>query len=100
MAFVRFGRIFPFTSASAIELSVCNGVGGYLCSIYSKMVLMYTASLAMMYNASNSASVAADMTCFSMWDMLRTAPLFCGMVESLDRKKWPPALLRGFGSLR
>ena len=86
-------------TASAIELSVCSGVGGCLCPISSKMILMYTASLAMIHKAANSASVAADMTCFIMWDMLRTSPLFCGMVESLDNKKWPPALLRAFGSL-
>ena len=64
------------------------------------MSLMYTTFLVMMYNAANSASVADDMTCFIMWDMLRTAPLFCGMVELFDRKKWPPALLRAFGLLR
>ena len=74
-------------TASAIELSVCSGVGGCLCPISSKMILMYTASLAMIHKAANSASVAADMTCFIMWDMLRTSPLFCGMVESLDNKK-------------
>ena len=48
----------------------------------------------------NSTSVADNITCFIMWDMLSTAPLFCGMVESLDKKKWPPALLRAFGLLR
>ena len=48
---------------------------------------MYTASLAMMYKAANSASVSDDITCFIMWAMLRTSLLFCGMVESLDKKK-------------
>ena len=62
--------------------------------------MIYTASLDMMYKVANSASVAYDITCFIMWDMLRTAPLFCGMVESIDREKWPPTLLRAFGSLR
>ena len=85
--FVRFGCILPFATASAIELSVCNGVGGCLCPIYSKMTLMYTASLTMMNKSANSASVADEMTCFIMWAMLRTDPLFCGMVELLDRKK-------------
>ena len=65
-----------------------------------KIIMMYTASPAMMCKASNYASVADDITCFIIWDMLRTAPLFCGMVESLDRKKLPLALLHAFGSLR
>ena len=55
---------------------------------------MYTAYLAIIYKYANYASVADDMTCFIMWDMLKTAPLFCGMVESLESKKCPPALLR------
>ena len=71
-----------------------------MCPISSKMIMMYTNYLAMMYKATNSDSVADDITCFIMWYMLRTAPLFCGMVELLDNKKWPPALLRDFGSLR
>ena len=54
----------------------------------------------MMYIASNFSSVADYMTCFIMWAMLRTAPLFYGMVESLDRVKCPPAPLRAFGLLR
>ena len=53
-----------------------------------------------MYNSANSAYVADEMKCFIMWAMLRTAPLFRGMVELLDRGKWPPALLRAFGLLR
>ena len=100
MAFVRFGFILPLTTASAIELSVCSGVGGCLCPIYSKMILIYTASLAIMYKAANYSSVANDIACSIMWAILRTAPLFCGVVESLDKKNWPPALLRDFGSLR
>ena len=100
MAFVRFGYILPLTTASAIELSVCSGVGGCLCPISSKIIMMYTASLDMVYKAANSASVADGITCFIMWDMLSTDPLFCGMVELLDRGKWPPALLHDFGSLR
>ena len=100
MDLVRFGCTLPLTTASAIEFSVFSGVGGCLCPIYSKMIMMYTASRVIMYNEANSDSVADYITCFIMWDMLSTAPLFCGMVESLDKKKWPPALLHAFGSLR
>ena len=71
-----------------------------MCPIYSKMILMYTASLAMIYKSTNSAYVADDMTVFIIWGMLRTAPLFCGIVESLDGKKLPLALLCAFGLLK
>jgi hypothetical protein len=63
IAFVRFGCIFPLITPSAIELSVCIGVGGCLCPISSKIILMYTDSRAMIYNAASSASVADVMTC-------------------------------------
>ena len=54
----------------------------------------------MMYKAAKYASVADDITPFIMWDMLRTAALFCGIVELLDKKKCSPALLYDFGLLR
>ena len=85
---------------SAIELSVCNGVGGCLCPISTRIILMYTASRVMMYSAPNSASVADDMTCFIMCAILSMAPLLGGLSVSCDRKNWPPARLRAFGSLK
>jgi len=88
IAFVRFGWTFPFVTASAIALSICNGVGGCACPISSRMIWMYTASLAIMYRAASSALVADDMTCLIMCATLRMAPLFGGMSESFERKKW------------
>ena len=64
------------------------------------MIMMYTASRSIMYNASNSAYFADDIICFIMWAMLSTALFFCGIMEYLDKQKWPPALLRAFGSPR
>ncbi len=87
-------------TASAIELLVCSSVGGCLCPISSRMILMYTASLAIMYSLANSTSVAEDITCLSMWAMFSTAPLFGGIGVLLDRKKCPPAQLLAFGLLR
>eukprot|EP00956_Cyclotella_meneghiniana_P033015 scaffold92765_cov67-Cyclotella_meneghiniana.AAC.2 len=96
MALVRLGCTLPFTTASAIELSVCIGAGGCLCPNSSKTLCMYyTASRAIMYkNAANSASVAHDIIFLIMCAMLRMAPLLGGSSESNDMKKWPPALLR------
>ncbi len=100
MAFVYFDCTLPLITASAIELSVCSGVGGCLCPISSRMILMYTASLAIMYNPANSTSVAEDITCLIMWAMFSAAQLFGGIGVSMDKKKCPPARLRALGSLR
>ena len=83
ISFVRFGCIFLLHTASVIEFFVCNGVGGCLCPISSKIILMYTASCAMMYSAASSASVADVMMCLIMCVMLRIAPLFWGIFASL-----------------
>ncbi len=100
IALVCLGMNLPLTTPSAIELSVWSGVGGCLCPNSSRMILMYTASRAMMYNAANSASVADNMTCLMTWAMLRTAPLFGGMFAPLERKKCPPVLLHAQSLLR
>jgi hypothetical protein len=100
MAFVHFECTLPLITASAIELLVCSSVGDCLCPISSRMILMYTASLAIKYNPANSASVAEDITCLIMWAMFSTAPLFGGIGVSLDKKKCPPARLRALGLLR
>ena len=49
--------------------------------------MMYTALRAMMFSDASLASVADVMTCLIMWEMLRIAPLFCGIIDSLDKKK-------------
>ena len=101
IALVRLGCTFPLMMASAMALLVCIGAGGCLYSILLRIILMYNASLAMMYNAASFASVAYDITFLMMWcEILRIAPLFDGICVSSDRKKCPPALLRAFGLLR
>jgi hypothetical protein len=100
MAFVHFDCTLPLITALAIELSVCSGVGGCLCPISSRMILMYTASLAIMYNPAHSTSVAEDITCLIMWAIFSTALLFGGIGVSLDKKKYPPAQLFALGLLR
>ena len=100
ISFVCFGCIFPLHTASIIALSVFNGVGGYLCHIPPKIILMHMASRAMMYSAASSASVAYVMTCLIICAMLRIAPLFWGIVALLDKKKCPPARLLDLCLLR
>ena len=93
IAFVHFGYILPLHTVSAIALSVCNQVGGYLCLISFSTILMYTASRAMMYIAASSASSADVMTCLIMWVMLRIAPFFCGIVSFFDKKEVTACLI-------
>ncbi len=100
IALVLFGCILPLMTASAIALSVCIGVGGCLWPNSLSIILMYTASRAMMYSPTSSALVADDVTFLIMCAMLSTAPLFGGMVVSLERKKCPLAWLRALGSLK
>ena len=100
MAFVCFGCTLPLITASAMTLSVCSGVGGCLCPKSSRMILMYTASCAIMYNPASSASVADDITFLMMCAIFSTAPLFGGMGVSLERKKCHPARLHALGLLK
>ncbi len=46
IAFDCLGVIFALMTTSAMALSVCMGVAGCLCPISSYIILMYTASLA------------------------------------------------------
>ena len=100
IALVRFFRFFLLHTESDIALSVCNGVGGRLCPFPSKNILMYMDLRAIMYSAASSASVVDVMTCLIMCVILRSVPLFWGIVASLDKKKCPPARILDFGLLR
>jgi hypothetical protein len=91
MAFVHLGCILPLMMTFVIALSVCicSGVGGCLWPNSSRMILMYTALRAMMWSPARSALVADNMRFFMMCAMFNAAPLFGGMVVSLDRKNVP-----------
>ncbi len=84
IAFDHLGVIFVLMTASAIALSVCMGVADCVCPISSNIILIYTASCAIVYSAASSASVANVMTCLMMWAMLRMAP-FLGGISALKR---------------
>ncbi len=100
MALVCLGCTLPLMTPSAIALSVCSGVGGCACPSSSRIILMKTASHAIMYRPASSASVAEDIMFLMMCAMFRIAQLFGGTVVSLERKKCPPARLRAFGLLK
>jgi len=99
MALGCLGCTLPFMTVSAIVLSVCSGVGGCLCPNSSSMILIYC-FVHHYVGPTSSTLVANDMTFLMMCAMFSTAPLFGGMVVSLDRKKCPPALLCALGLLK
>ena len=84
------------TNPSAVVLSVCIGVGGYLWPIFSNAWRAGIASLQLMKMDTNSASAAEDMTAFMICEMVRTDPFFSRTAESSYMKKFPPAQLLAF----
>ena len=62
MALVRFGITRKLMIPSAVELSVCTGVGGWGWPISSKMLRISTPFRAFVYSAPSSAYAADDMT--------------------------------------
>ena len=82
---VRFGCILLLITPSAVELSICIGVGSWGCPISPSMFLRYTASFALMNSAPSSALAAEDMTAFIIWAMLSMAPLLGGNFSSVER---------------
>ena len=97
---VAFGCRFFVTNTRAVVLSVCIGIGGCLCPIYSTVFLDGMAWRELTKSAPISASAAEVITFLMIWAMLSTAPLFGGFSEWSDRKKCPPARLLAFGSER
>ena len=100
IAFVLLGCTLFVTTACAAKLSVCISVLSCGCPISDSVVLCGTVSLALIYIAPVSASVADVITVLMIWAMFKTAPLLAGIAALLDMKKFPPALLLAPGSLR
>jgi hypothetical protein len=100
MALVCLGCTLPLMTPSAIALSVCNSVGGFTWPSSSSMILIYTASQAIMYRPASFALVAEDIMFLIMCALFSIAQLFGGTVVLLERKKCPPAQLRAFSSLK
>ena len=86
--FVAFGWRFLLTKPRAVVLSVWIGVGGCTCPNSSTVT------------PAGIACRAEDMTFLMIWAIFNTAPLSVGSLLLSERKKWPPALLRAFGSVR
>ena len=62
IALDRFCCIVELVMPSVVELSICNGVGGCACPIYSSVMRRGTTALQLMKVAPHSAYDAMDIT--------------------------------------
>ena len=82
-----------FTMPNTVVLSVCIGVGCFLCPIYSSECRAGMASLKCIYRDPSLTSAAKNITALIICAIVSMNPLFGGSGESLDMKKFPLALL-------
>ena len=81
------------TTPCAVLLSVCIGVGGRFCPIYSRAWPDRMDSLQLANSALSSASADDDMTALMIFSMVNTAPFLGGNAVLLNINKCTPALL-------
>jgi hypothetical protein len=93
MALVNLGCTLPLMTP------ISNDAGGCTCPSSSSMILICTASRAIMYRPASSALVAETIRFLMMCAMFSINQLFGGTVILLERKKCPLARLCAVGSL-
>ena len=74
--------ILSLTMPRAVILSICIGVGGCLCPISYSLILAGTASQKLINSVQSSASAADDIRALMIIEIVVTAPLFGGSVDS------------------
>ena len=84
-----------FTAPSTVVLSVYMGAGGWLCPISSWKICAGIVSRELTKSAKSSASAAEDMNALIIYDMVMTAPLLGGVLDSSVMKIFAPALIWG-----
>jgi hypothetical protein len=97
MAFSLFGNILLVSSACAVALLVCIGVGGCGRPSSASVWHIELAIFVLMNRAPNSASAADDMTAQIICKILRMAPLLKGVLSFPAMNMCPPARLQDFG---
>jgi hypothetical protein len=97
MALVRFGWTLPLTMASVIAVGLQRWLFVSHFFYYDSNVNGFARNNV---ECANLASVMEALMCLMMCAMLRMTPLLGGMPAEEERKKWPPARLRAFGSER
>ncbi len=98
IAFYTFGIILLVSRSCAVLLSVCIGVGGWGWPSSLSVWRMEMAVFALMKRVPSSASAVDDMTSHIICKIVRTAPLFVGMLSLPAINMCLPVQLRAFGS--
>ena len=75
-------RMWVLTTPRAVAFSICVGVGGCLCPISYSLILAGTASQKLINSVQSSASAADDIRALMIIEIVVTAPLFGGSVDS------------------
>ena len=89
-----------FATPIAVVLSVCMGIGSFLCPITSRTIRAGIDSRQLTKSAQSSTSAAEDMTSLIIWDIFMTAPLLDVFSDSSITKTCPPDLLQDLDSER
>ena len=89
MDFSRFLEMFLAILPCAVVLSVCIGVGGYVCHISSGDWCARMASLKLKKSAPRSTYTADDMTTLTIMAKVNTDPLLRGNAVLSDMKNVP-----------
>ncbi len=97
IAFNAVGIILLVSRSFAVLLSVCIGVGGWGWPSSSSVWHIETAVFALIKRAPSSAYAVDDMTAHIICKILRTTPLFVGMLSLPAINMCPPARLHVFG---
>ena len=84
------------TTPCKVVLSVFLGVGGCLCTIYSRAWRAGVASLKFINSDTSSALDDDYMTALVILSIFNTAPLLGGNALLLDVNKCPPSLILDF----
>ena len=87
------------TNPAAVKLLAWIGDGGYFKPIYINVWRMGTISLAVMYSAPSSASVAEDMANLMIWEIVKIGPFHLVVGLFSDKNIWAPARMSALDSL-
>ena len=96
MEFSSLLTMLLVTTPCAVVLSVCIGVSGCVCLIYSSDWCYGMASLQLMKSSPSSVSDADDMTALMILAIVNTAPLLGGNAVFFYINKCPLAQLMDF----
>ena len=98
VALRRLMEMLLVTTPCVVVLSICTGVGSFLCPISPRACWEVKASFKLIKREASLSSASENMKALMIWVMVMTALLLGGVEVLLDMKKVPPARIRNFDS--